>query len=190
MPKTSTNTLSILLRTTCLFAYATTVVAVAARSAHAQQRVERPLSIGVAGGLSRTSGGTGYHAVAALELQTPVSPMRLRAEGLFADWDGVGVTRVSALSGSVVLTPVPRGKVLPYALAGAGGYATSGAGLRSGWSLGLGLRLPDAGSHLFVESRLHAFRWDGRDLPQGHPAYTRADTWKYVWMPFSLGIRF
>lgn len=168
----------------------TAVIALAAQPATAQQETVRPVTFGFAVGLSRASAGTGYHAVAAIDVRTPIRPLGIRAEGLFSDVGGVGVTRVTSIVGSATISPFPHSTFSPYAIAGAGGYATSGAGLRPGWSLGIGLRLPDLASHLVVESRVHAFRWDGRSLPVGTPAYTSDDSWKYVWMPVSLGIRF
>jgi hypothetical protein len=167
----------------------TAVIAVTTRPAIAQQNTERPFTIGVATGLAQSSSGTGFHMAAAIDLRTPVSPLRLRAEGLYSQWGGVGVTRFKSMLGSAIVSPFPHATVSPYAIAGAGGYWNYGDGTRVGWSLGLGVRLPDA-THLLVESRLHAFPWNGSDLPLGHPGYTTSDKWKYVWLPFSLGIRF
>jgi hypothetical protein len=85
--------------------------------------------------------------------------------------------------------PFPHTTVSPYAIAGVGGYAGFGDGMRAGWSLGLGVRLP--ATHLLVESRVHAFTWTRYDLPVGNPpSYTDYGKWKYVWLPVSLGIRF
>lgn len=167
----------------------TAVIALATRPASAQQGTQRPFAIGVGTGLAQSSGETGFHASATIDLRTPVSPLRLRVEGLYANWGGVGVNRFSSILASAILSPFPQATVSPYAIAGAGGYANYGDGMRAGWSLGLGVRLPNA-THLLVESRVHAFPWNGSDLPLGHPAYTTSDKWKYVWMPFSLGIRF
>lgn len=169
---------------------AAALVAFVAPPVTAQQQPPRRFTFGIAGGLSRASAGTGYHAVAALDIRTPLRVLGLRAEGLFSDVSGVGVTRVSSILGSATIKPFPQSIFAPYAIAGAGGYATSGAGLRPGWSLGLGLQLPDLAPHLLIETRVHAFRWDGRNVPAGTPAYTSYDSWEYVWMPISLGIRF
>jgi hypothetical protein len=167
----------------------TAVAALTTRPVIGQQKTERLFTLSVATGLSRTSGGTGFHVSAGVDLRTPVSPLRLRAEGLHADWGGVGVTRFNSILASAIVSPFPRAAVSPYTIAGAGGYTGFGDGIQPGWSLGLGVRLPDA-THLVVESRVHAFTWDGRDLPLGHPGYTTSDKWKYVWMPFSLAVRF
>jgi hypothetical protein len=167
----------------------TAVVALTTRPALAQQNTERPFTFGAAAGLARASNETGFHAAATIDLRTPVSALRLRAEGLYANWGGVGVNRFSSILASAVVSPFPHAKVSPYAIAGAGGYANFGDGMRAGWSLGLGVRLPTA-THLLVESRVHAFTWNGSDLPLGHPAYTTSDKWKYVWLPLGFGIRF
>jgi hypothetical protein len=152
----------------------TAVVALTTRPALAQQNTERPFTFGAAAGLARASNETGFHAAATIDLRTPVSALRLRFSSILA---------------SAVVSPFPHAKVSPYAIAGAGGYANFGDGMRAGWSLGLGVRLPTA-THLLVESRVHAFTWNGSDLPLGHPAYTTSDKWKYVWLPLGFGIRF
>lgn len=158
-------------------------------SAIAQQNTKRPLTISVAGGLAIASGETGFHASAAVNFRTPVSPLRLRVEGLRAEWGGVGVTRFSSILASAIVSPFPHARVAPYAIAGAGGYWDFGNRTRAGCSFGLGIRFPDA-THFLLESRVHAFPHDGSDLPLGHPGYTTSDKWKYAWLPVSLGIRF
>ena len=167
----------------------TTAIALTTRPATAQQDTERPFTFGAAAGLARASGETGFHAAAAIDLRTPVSPLSLRAEGIHAEWGGVGVTRFTSILASAVVSPFPHARVAPYAIAGAGGYWDFGNRTRAGWSLGLGVRFPDA-THLLLESRVHAFPHNGSDLPLGHPGYTTSDEWKYVWLPFSLGVRF
>jgi hypothetical protein len=189
MPNTSRNGWSIVMKRARAGLGVTALIAPITRPAIAQPNTDRPFTIGVATGPALTSGETGFHASAAIDLRTPVSRVRLRAEGLHADWGGVGVTRFSSVLGSAILRPFPHATVSPYAIAGAGAYARFGDGMRAGWSIGVGARLPKT-SHLLVESRVHAFTWNGSDLPLGHPGYTISDKWKYVWMPFSLAIRF
>ena len=166
---------------------ATALVALATRPAVSQQ-TERPLTFGVATGLARTSGGTGYHASATLDYRLPVKMLGLRAEGTYASWGGVGVVEFRSIVASATLNPLPRARVSPYAIVGGGGYAF-GDGMQPGWSLGFGLLLPHT-TQLRLESRVHSFRWDGTDLPLGHPAFRESKERKYVWMPFSLGVRF
>jgi hypothetical protein len=164
-------------------------IAFTTRSVIAQQNTQPPLSISVAGGLALASGETGFHASAAINFRTPLSPLSLRAEGLRAEWGGVGVTRFSSILASAIVDPVPNARVAPYAIAGAGGYWDFGNRTRAGWSLGLGVRFPNA-TRVLLESRVHAFPHDGSDLPLGHPGYTTSDKWKYAWLPVSFGIRF
>jgi len=158
------------------------------RSGIAQQDTQRPLTVSVAGGLALASRETGFHASAAINVRTPVSPLSLRAEALRAEWGGVGVTRFSAILASAIVSPFRNARVAPYAIAGAGGYWDFGNRTRAGWSLGVGARVP--ATRVLVESRLHAFTWNGSGLPLGHPGYTTSNEWKYVWLPISLGIRF
>jgi hypothetical protein len=155
----------------------------------AQRGARRPLTMNVSGGLALASGERGFHASASIDLRTPVSPLSFRAEGIRAEWGGVGVTRFSSVLGSAVVSPFPRAKVSPYAIAGAGGYWDYGNRTRAGWSFGLGVRFP-AATHLLLESRVHAFPFDGRELPLGHPGRTTSVKWKYAWLPVSLGVRF
>jgi hypothetical protein len=159
------------------------------RSAIAQHNTQRPLAISVAGGLVRASGETGFHASASINVRTPLRPLSLRAEGLHAEWGGVGVTGFNSILASAVVSPFANASVAPYVVAGAGGYWGFGDRTRAGWSVGLGVRLPTA-THLLLESRVHSFTYDGSDLPLGHPGRTTSDKWKYAWLPVSLGIRF
>ena len=168
---------------------ATAVVALSPRRAICQGNTDSRLTIGVATGPALTSGETGLHASVAIEVRTPVRPLRLRAEGLYARWGGVGVARFSSITANAIASPFPRTRISPYAIVGAGGYANFGDGMRAGWSVGAGLQFPNA-SRWLLESRLHAFSWDGRHFPLGHPAHTLSDKSKFVWFPISLGIRF
>jgi len=95
---------------------------------------------------------------------------------------------MSGLTANLLATPFPSRRLAPYALAGAGGYAQNGTGsLRRGWTLGLGLSLPTATRSFFLESRLHTFRGEERDMIQRDVITT---AWKAVWTPLSLGIQF
>ena len=166
-------------------ALASLLVASLAASPAPAQQAPRPSSLGMAGGVARISGDMGYHALAPLEVRTPLRPLRLRADGMFAQWSGGSDERVSALTANLLVDPLPRARVSPYALAGAGGYLAPGATVRSGWTLGAGLRLP--GHAVFVESRLHGYLRD-QSLPT--PITATSSRWRYLWTPLSLGIQF
>jgi len=146
-------------------------------------------SVGLAGGFARgsaspfSSSTIGYYVLSTLEFPSPVRVVRPRADVFFADWGGGHVT---ALTASVLLTPVSGRRVAPYALAGAGAYTMAGSAVKAGWTLGAGLRLPGELRALTVESRVHAFLRANRDVPP----YDVGSRWRYVWAPIGLGIQF
>src|SRR5256885_7021156 len=98
-------------------------------------------------------GGFGYYMQTTLEMPSPLRVIRPRADLFFADWG----QHLTALTGNLVLTPFSSKKVAPYLLAGAGAYSMSGVAVKSGWTLGAGLRLPGEKWSVTIESRIHAF---------------------------------
>lgn len=161
----------------------TCAVTLDADTVFAQGLTER-VSVGLGGGFSQAGSQIGYHALATLELPLTSTALRLRAEGLLANW---GTDRASALTGNLLLAPVSRRAVFPYAIAGAGGYAQRGGGLELGWNLGLGLRLSGPARSVFLESRLHTFRGERRDLQSPNNVTTG---WKALWTPIGVGMQF
>lgn len=148
---------------------------------------DRPLSLGLATGFVRgtaldpgAGASVGYHGLVTLEARTPWRPLRLRAEGLFADW---GSGQASAVAGSVLLAPLPT-RISPYLIAGAGVQPAGDA--RPTWALGLGARFPLAGRTAFVEGRMHAHRQDGAVLAPWGPT----NRWRYFVTPIGLGVQF
>jgi len=144
-------------------------------------------SVGFAGGFSRGSSSPfnsstiGYYVLTTLEFPSPLRVFRPRADGFFADWGGEHVT---ALTANVLFTPVSGRRVAPYALAGAGAYSMPGSAVKSGWTLGAGLRLPGELRALTLESRVHAYvRANRREVPP-------ESRWRYVFTPIGLGIQF
>ncbi|MFL5483258.1 MAG: hypothetical protein ACJ8AK_13845 [Gemmatimonadaceae bacterium] len=124
-------------------------------------------------------GGFGYYMQTTLTMPSPLRMIRPRADLLFADWG----QHLTALTGNLVFTPISSKKVAPYLLAGAGAYGMQGAGVKAGWTLGAGLRLPGEKWSVTIESRVHAF--------------IRANAWpegskrsRSVFMPIGLGIHF
>jgi len=158
------------------------VLAVDARMATAQGLTES-VSVGLGGGFSQAGRAIGYHALATLEFPL-TSTALLRADGLLANW---GTDRVSGVTGNLLLAPVSRRGISPYALVGAGGYAQRGGSLRPGWTLGLGLRLPGPTRSVFLESRLHTFRGETRE-PQ--PPNDIRTGWRALWTPIGVGVQF
>jgi hypothetical protein len=153
------------------------------------QTAEDGFSVGLAGGFARgsaspfSSSAIGYYVLSTLEFPSPVQVVRPRADVFFADWGG---GRVTALTANLLLTPISGRRVAPYALAGAGAYAMPGSGVKAGWTVGAGLRLPGELRTLTVESRVHAFLRANRNVPP----YDVGSRWGYVWAPIGLGIQF
>jgi hypothetical protein len=155
--------------------------AVFGASSASAQRAAEGFSIGLAGGFSKAS-SIGYYVLATLEFPSPVKVLRMRADGLHADWGG---GHVNALTANVLFTPVSGRRVEPYALAGAGAYTTGGSAVKSGWTLGAGLRLPGDLRAITLESRVHAFLRAREPL-----VYAAESRWQYVFAPIGLGIQF
>ncbi len=155
------------------------------------------VSFGVGGGFAdgppfgRGPGDIGYAALATAELRTPLRALRLRGEGLFANWGSN--RRVSALTASALALPPVRWPALPYLLGGGGAYTMGDdAGLSPGWTLGAGLRIPAGRRAFFVESRLHAINVGQRGLDRsGLPAYARLyRRWQHTYTPLTFGLQF
>ncbi|MFL5465219.1 MAG: hypothetical protein ACJ78R_11010 [Gemmatimonadaceae bacterium] len=154
--------------------------------ASAQQAADG-FSLGLAGGFARGpsspfySNSFGYYMQTDLEFPSVLRVFRPRIDGLLAEWDG---GRIEALTANVLFTPIAGKRVAPYVLAGAGAYALSG--VKAGWTLGAGLRLPGELRSITIESRVHSFL-RGRQNP---PPYDVGGRWRYLWTPIGLGIQF
>ena len=138
-----------------------------------------------------SSSSLGYYVLPTLEFPSFMRVFRPRVDGLFADW---GAGRATALTGNLLFTPISGKRVAPYLLAGAGAYAMPGAGVKAGWTLGAGLRLPSALRAITIESRVHAFlrarpRDGFIDTPLGR-VWAPEGRWGYIWAPIGLGIQF
>jgi hypothetical protein len=158
-------------------------------SSGSAQQTRRTFSPFIAGGFARSggsAGGVGYNMQGGLDIQLPVRALRLRADGVFADWSATNDGRLSGFTGSVIATALPSAKRSPYLTAGLGGYSLAGNGILGGWMLGLGATL---GNGIFAESRLHTIRRSPTDLSSIRDGGLYSD-WKAVWMPFSVGVRF
>ncbi|HKO15494.1 MAG TPA: outer membrane beta-barrel protein [Gemmatimonadaceae bacterium] len=140
---------------------------------------QRLLSIGLGGGVSVPQGdlsgdaNTGWHALGAIVLSTPMQPLGLRADvaynrfafnsGTQAVAGGSGYETVgSATLNATYRLPMPGTPMSPYLLAGLGGYRTDcsleaacGAATHFGWNAGLGTKLYVLGFRSFVEARYH-----------------------------------
>jgi hypothetical protein len=149
-------------------------------------------SFGIGGGFARGSGslvgprtsppepgGLGYYVISTLELPSPVRFVRPRADLFFADWG----QHVTGLTANVLVTPLSGNRLAPYALAGGGAYKMPGSNPKSGWTLGLGLRLPGELRSVTVESRMHAYL-------RGRGSEFESSRWRYLWAPIGLGVQF
>jgi hypothetical protein len=133
----------------------------------------------------------GYAALATLEVRTPVHILRIRADGLFANWGGSD-QRLTSLTASVVGAPPVRWRAAPYVMAGGGGYAVPNQAVSRGWTLGAGLRFPAERSVFFVESRVHAFDIGESGLRRSglSPSNATYNRWRYTYTPLVFGIQF
>jgi hypothetical protein len=180
-----------------VLAFAAEAGAQAPPSAASEAAPTPPVSFGVAGGFAQGTpfgiGATdiGYAALATAEVRTPLRALRLRGDGLFANW-GRHHHAYALTAGALALPPV-RWAAVPYVSAGGGVYALGlGARPSPGWTLGGGLRLPAGRRTVFVESRMHAVSVGRRDLDRvGVPEYgVRYLRWQYTYTPLVVGVQF
>jgi len=154
------------------------------------QTADDGFSLGLGGGFAKgftapsiaSRGGIGYYMQSTLEMPSPFRVLRPRADFVFADWG----SQMLGLTGNLLFSPLSGKRVAPYLLAGAGAYTVEGARVKSGWTLGLGLRLPGEARSITVESRVHSFL---RASPDPFP-YDTGNRWRTVWAPIGLGIQF
>ncbi|MFL5639566.1 MAG: hypothetical protein ACJ78M_09335 [Gemmatimonadaceae bacterium] len=146
------------------------------------QQASEGFSLGLGGGFAKAP-SLGYYMQTTLEFPSVLRVFRPRLDGLFADW---GSGHVESLTANVVFTPIAGKRVAPYLLAGAGAYATPGSIVKSGWTLGAGLRLPGEFRAITIESRVHAFLRARHEYPASYDV----GRWRYLWAPIGLGIQF
>jgi opacity protein-like surface antigen len=140
-------------------------------SSPASLEAQRPISVGLAGGVSLPQGdlaagvNAGWHALGTIALSTLMQPIGLRVDVAynrfeFSDVDGNQSVGSATLNGTYRL-PMTNSPLSPYLIAGLGAYRTEcslGAGCeaatRFGWNVGLGTKL-FVGFRSFVEARYH-----------------------------------
>jgi len=141
---------------------------------------QRPISIGVAGGVSVPQGdladgvNTGWHALGTVALGTLMQPLGLRLDVAYNRFDLSGAdgneSVGSATLGGTYRLPMTNSPMSPYLMAGLGAYrsecslaAGCEATTRFGWNAGLGTKLFALGFRSFLEARYHSTRrGDGR----------------------------
>jgi len=145
-------------------------IGVASTSALAEGQ-QRPISIGLAGGVSLPQGdladgaNTGWHALGNLWLSTLMQPLGLRLDVAynrfeFSDVDGNQSVGSATLNATYRL-PMTNSPMSPYLISGLGAYRSEcslavgcDATTKFGWNVGLGTKLY-VGFRSFVEARYH-----------------------------------
>lgn len=140
-------------------------------TAHAQQR---PISVGLAGGVSLPQGdladgvNTGWHALATVALSTLMQPIGLRLDIAYNRFDfDVGDGNQSVASATLNATyrlPMTNSPMSPYLISGLGAYRSEcsvdvvacDATTKFGWNVGLGAKLYLLGFRSFIEARYHS----------------------------------
>jgi hypothetical protein len=169
-----------------LWLLATALLGVVSRPARLE--AQRPISLGVGGGLSLPQGdvddqvNTGWHALVTAALGSPMQPLGLRLDFAYSRF-GFSDQIQTALGGPGHLTtssatlnvtyrlPKATWAVSPYLITGLGAYRTDcslGPGcestVRYGWNFGLGAKLFVLGLRNFVEVRWHRTTRRGSDV--------------------------
>lgn len=168
---------------------AAAALVVSANSASAQAS-ERPITFGVAAGVSLPSGDfadaykAGYNAALSAAFKSPLSPVTLRIEGGYDNFSskiaGADDFSVFNLSVNAVLNIPNSSPVKPYLIAGAGAYFwDAGASNETdlGFNAGAGISAEMSGFTTFAEARFHFINLDNSSI---NPKY----------IPITVGIRF
>jgi hypothetical protein len=132
---------------------------------------QRPISLGLAGGVSFPQGdlaegaNTGWHALGSLVLSTLMQPLGLRLDVAynrfeFSDVEGNQSVGSATLNATYRL-PMTNSPMSPYLISGLGAYRTEcspdaecDAATKFGWNVGLGTKLY-VGFRSFLEARYH-----------------------------------
>lgn len=149
-------------------------------TAHSQQR---PISVGLAGGVSLPQGdlangaNTGWHALGAVALSTLMQPLGLRLDIAYnrfdADAADGNTSFGSATLNATYRLPMTNSPMSPYLISGLGAYRTEcsldvvacDATTKFGWNVGLGTKLYLLGFRSFIEARYHGTsRGDDNDI--------------------------
>jgi opacity protein-like surface antigen len=138
----------------------------------AATQAQRPISLGLAGGVSfpqgdlRDAANTGWHALGTLALSTLTQPLGLRVDVAYNQFgftagDGHQTVASATLNGTYRL-PMTNSPMSPYLIAGLGAYRSEcslaqgcDAVTKFGWNAGLGTKLYVLGFRSFLEARYH-----------------------------------
>ena len=148
---------------------------------------QRLITIGLGGGVSIPQGdlsnaaNTGWNALGALILSTPMQPLGLRADVAYNQFPfspatqsaiGAGNERVGSLTANITYRlPTPGTPISPHLIAGLGAYRTdcsAGAACQAvthfGWNVGLETKLYLLGFRSFIEARYHRTQANGSSV--------------------------
>jgi opacity protein-like surface antigen len=155
-------------------------LAMMATAANAQSMVPaaKPVSFGIAGGLSMPTGDfgdgfkSGYNISGLLQFQQPTWPVAIRVEGQYQDFsakDGVdaSVNSIGGLANVLYYFP-NQSTVKPYVTGGLGFFHVkselgdvSGSDNKFGYDLGAGLEFRLSGMSTFVEANWQSVQTEG-----------------------------
>jgi len=148
---------------------------------------QRLITLGLGGGVSipqgdlSTIGNTGWNALGALILGTPMQPLGLRADVAYNQFPfsatstsvlGTGNHRIGSLTANATYRlPTPGTPISPSLIAGLGAYrmdcsvsSACEATTHFGWNVGLGMKLYALGFRSFVEARYHRTSANGSSV--------------------------
>jgi opacity protein-like surface antigen len=142
---------------------------------------QRPISLGLAGGVSLPQGdladgvNTGWHALATVALSTLMQPLGLRLDIAYNRFefdaaDGNESVGSATLNGTYRL-PMTNSPMSPYLISGLGAYRAEcsldvgcDATTKFGWNVGLGTKLYLLGFRSFIEARYHSTEHRDTDI--------------------------
>ena len=149
---------------------------------------QRPISVGVAGGVSvpegdlRDGASTGWHAQGTVALSTLMQPLGLRLDVAYHRFafsdeaqaslgeDGHQAVGSATLNVTYRL-PTTNSPMSPYLISGLGAYRSEcsvgpgcDATIRYGWNVGLGTKLYLLGFRSFLEARYHRTKRGDSDV--------------------------
>jgi opacity protein-like surface antigen len=151
-------------------------LAISAAAANAQVPLVKPVSFGIAGGMTSPTGDfstamkTGYNASLMLQIGLPAVPVAVRLEGQYQQFnDQTGTFQGKTIGGLAdVMLYVPLGGIVkPYVAGGAGYFhimCTNGASCsqnKMGYNAGVGLEFHLPVISAFVEGDWQSIQTDG-----------------------------
>jgi hypothetical protein len=147
---------------------------------------QRPVALGIAGGVSLPQGrfgdgvDTGWRGLVTLAVSSPTQPLGLRIDGAYDQFDFGGGAAAALRGGRQTITsgtanvtyrlPMNRSPLSPYLIAGLGahhlacaGGVSCGGSTRFGWGAGIGTKLTGLHLRTFVEARFQSVSLGGSD---------------------------